>query len=68
MSVVHPPMTKAMAEEVLLLDAQNISAIIRSVDTDNRGTLLRLIAEDLRKNAQGFTAKVFSAASQAYGE
>lgn len=48
-------------------DAILISELIRATDTDDRGLLFKLIAEDLKKYAQGATGSMIEAVATHYG-
>lgn len=42
-----------------MVEALAISKIIQNIPTEDRGILLREIGNDLRKNIQGYTGKLF---------
>ena len=47
--------------------AKEIAAIIKCVDTDDRGLLFLEIASNLRANSQHFTASLFKKMADRYG-
>jgi predicted SpoU family rRNA methylase len=47
--------------------AQKLADLICMIDTDNRGDVLVLAAEKLRRNGQYFTAKRIEHAGRLYG-
>ena len=56
-----------MTDKELGKHAKDVAHLFMRCDTEKRGDLLNLIARELRYNAQGFTARVFSEAAGAHG-
>lgn len=46
--------------------ARKIAELIVGCDTDYRGDLLKMVADELRANGQNFTATCIDAAAKAY--